>query len=208
MAHHVEAFATHQQVLTSATKQGVVVESTDQGVAAAATLHPVRATQTNQSVIALLTQEHIGIAIDITTDEGVVTLSSIEVNHGYRTLCATSLQNVIAIATGQDSEEFRQAGEGVIEPVTQQRATERNAISIRFIQIVVTISAVVGDDEAQLATGIVISGGEAEVTFVEAGLEMQQILIDSIEEDQRLRRTHTINDRIDAQHRAAQAQVH
>ena len=208
MADHVKTFATHKQVFTGATEQGVVVEATNQGVAATSTLHPVGTAQTGDAVVALLAQEHIGVAVNITADQGVVTLSSIEVNHGNSTLSQASLKRVVAITAGEHSEELGQAGEGVIEPVTKQRATEGNAVSVRFIQFVVTGGAVVGDDEAQLAAGIVISGGEAEAPLIEAGLEIQQILIDSIEENQRLGRAYAINDRIDAQYRTSQAQFH
>jgi hypothetical protein len=59
---------------------------------------------------------------------------------------------------------------------------------------IIAIAAVAGDDEAQLAPGLVIGGGEADATFVEAGLEMEQILIDTIEEDQGLGCAHPIDD--------------
>ena len=74
----------------------------------------------------------------------------------------------------------------ILEPVAQQRTTEGDAVGIILIEEIIAVAAVAGDDEAQLAPGLVIGGGETDATFVEAGLEMEQILIDTIEEDQGL----------------------
>ena len=86
----------------------------------------------------------------------------------------------------------------ILEPVAQQRATEGDAVGIILIEEIIAVAAVAGDDEAQLAPGLVIGGGEADATFVKAGLEVEQILIDAIKEDQGLGCAHPIDDRIDA----------
>ena len=157
MADRIKAFSTNQEVFTRAADQGVAVEATNQGVAATATLHPVGTAQTGDAVVALLAQEHIGVAVNITADQGVITLASVEINHRNSRQRAASLQNVVAITTGEDPKEFRQLGEGLCQPVTQQRASEGNPVSIPFIKVVVSIGAVAGNNESQLTSRIVIS---------------------------------------------------